>query len=170
MKTIILLGGLVFALTAFSARAGIQTLFTTSSNYYSPVINICSNNYVVVKSVDTDDGGLILFTVQGVSFSKDFNFENVTGLIISGPATIQLEAQPNDYVPTYATIDVEPQSQPVPPNQTTAIGSNAGNVQVTMQTSTNLADWSPAANGMVYTNTPDSRFFRIQLQSGASNP
>jgi hypothetical protein len=165
MKTLILLGSFVLTLIAISARAGIQTLITTSTNMYSPVITVCSNSYVVVKSVDDDDGGLLLLNIQGNSFTKDFSFESVTGLTISGPATIQLEAHPNSYVPTYATIDVEPQLLPVPPNQTTAIGSDAGNVQVTMQTSTNLVNWASAVNGMVYTNTPDARFFRIQMQT-----
>lgn len=113
------------------------------------------------------DGGSLLVNMQGVAFSKSLTFDSVNALIIAGPATLQLE---NTYTPTYATIELKPQQLTVPPNQTVTVGSDAGNVQVTMLTSTDLINWTPAVNGMVYTNTPAARFFRIQLLTGAPGP
>jgi hypothetical protein len=167
MKTLILLGGLVLGLATLPVHAGIQTLVANSTNLCSPVINICSNSYVTFKSADNDDGGLINLTIQGVPFQKDLSWEGVNGLVIAGPATVQLMTYTNYPISTYATIDVEPQLLPVPPNQTATIGSNAGDVQVTMQTSTDLINWASAVNEMVYTNTPDARFFRIQMQTSS---
>ena len=55
-----------------------------------------------------------------------------------------------------------------PPGKTATVGANAANVQATMQMSTDLVDWTPALNGQVYTNSPDARFFRIQLLTNIS--
>jgi hypothetical protein len=168
MKTIIPLTCLILALAAFSVRAQTQTLVTTTNNNLSATITVSSNSYAVVKSVDVDDGGMLLLNIQGVTFQKNFSYANVTGLTVYGPATIQLEGTVG--YPTYASIEVTPELQFFPANQTLTVGSNAGNVQVTMQTSTDLANWTTAVNGMVYTNTPDARFFRIQLQTGVPAP
>jgi hypothetical protein len=170
MKTILKIIIAALICISFSAHAQMQTLTATSSNILSSVITICTNQYAIVKSADYDDGGLLLINMQGVSFSKNFSFESVDGLTISGPATIQLEAEPNAYYSTYATIEVKPQQLPVPPNQAVTVGSNAGNVQVTMITSTDLVNWTPAVNGMVYTNSPAARFFRIQLLTNVQSP
>lgn len=57
-----------------------------------------------------------------------------------------------------------------PPDKTLVVGANSGNVQVTMQMSTDLVNWTPAVNEMIYTNAPDARFFRIQLLTNVQAP
>jgi hypothetical protein len=37
-----------------------------------------------------------------------------------------------------------------------------------MEMSADLVNWTPAVNGVVYTNSPDARFFRITLETNAS--
>jgi len=170
MKTAIKLTIITIIYISISAHAQMQTLVANSSNILSSVITIATNQYAIVKSADYDDGGLLLVNIQGTSFTKDFSYDSIDGLTISGPATIQLEAHPDAYYACYATIEIKPQQLPVPPNQTVTVGSNAGNVQVTMLTSTDLINWTPAVNGMVYTNTPDARFFRIQLLTNVQSP
>jgi hypothetical protein len=162
MKTIAIIVGIILT-CALSLRAQIQTLVVSPTNILSSVITVPTNGYAVVKSVDYDDGGQLLINAQGVNFSKDLTTSTLTGLTIAGPATIQLAAQPSAYYASYATIELQEQPDPFPANQTFTVGSNAGNVQVTMLTSTDLINWSPATNGMVYTNTPAARFFRIQM-------
>jgi hypothetical protein len=153
-----------------SARAQLQTLVVNPSNILSAAITVATNQYAVVKSVDYEDGGLLLVNIQGTSFTEDFSYASVEGWTIAGPATIQLQAQPNAYYATFATIEIKPQQQPVPPDQAVTVGSNAGNVQVTMLTSLDLINWTPAVNGIVYTNTPTARFFRIQLLTNVQSP
>ena len=170
MKTIIKLILMSLTCVSISAHAQVQTLVANPSNILSSTITIATNQYAVVKSADYNYGGLLLMNIQGTSFTEDFSFESLDGLTISGPATIQLEAHPDAYYSTFATIEVKPQQLPVPPNQTVTVGSNAGNVQVTMLTSTDLINWTPAVNGMVYTNTPAARFFRIQLLTNVQSP
>ena len=168
MKTIVILTGLILTFVSFSAHAQIQTLTVSPTSTNSAVITVSSNSYAIVKSVDYDDGGLLLMNVQGVNFTKDFSFETVDNLIICGPATIQLQAHCCAYYASYATIEVEP--GPFPPGKALTVGANSGNVQVTMQMSTDLVNWTPAVNGMIYTNSPDARFFRIQMVTNAQGP
>ncbi len=91
---------------------------------------------------------------------------NTPDFMIAGPATISLITQGGDNGQAILTLDVEP--APFPPGKTVTIGANSGNVQVTMEMSTDLVNWTPAVNGMVYTNSPDARFFRIKLQTNVS--
>ena len=46
-------------------------------------------------------------------------------------------------------------------DKTILVSPGMGNVQINLETSTNLNEWLPATNG-VYTD--DMRFFRIKLQ------
>jgi hypothetical protein len=168
MKAIVSVISFVIAFISFSAYAQIQTLVVSPANTNSAVINVSSNSYAIVKSVDSNDGGTLLINMQGVNFSMDFSFEAVNNLVIAGPATIQLQADCCAYYASFATIEVEP--GPFPPGKTLTVGAYSGNVQVTMQMSTDLVNWTPAVNGMVYTNSPGARFFRIQLLTNAQGP
>ncbi len=48
------------------------------------------------------------------------------------------------------------------------VGANSGNLQLTMEISTDLVNWTAANNGALNTNSPDARFFRIKLLTNAS--
>ena len=87
---------------------------------------------------------------------------------IAGPATISLISQSASSYgnPAILTLDIEP--GPYPPGRAVTVGAYSGNVQVTMEMSTDLVNWTPAVNAQVYTNSPDARFFRIKLQTNAT--
>ena len=150
----------------FAAQAQVQTIFVPSSAvstngapYAGGTLCIPSNSFATVKSLG-GPGPLLtaVFPTCSVGLGQ--------GSVIAGPATIQL-TQISNYQPgAFATIAVEP--GPFPPGQTATIGANTGNVQVTMQTSTDLVNWTTAMSGQVYTNSSAARFFRIQLQVNAT--
>jgi hypothetical protein len=163
MKITTTLIGLILTFVSLSARAQIQTLVVSPANTNSAVITVSSNSFATIKSVNSASGGYIQLNLQGVSFAFHLPEGSPSGLVFSGPATIQLQG--DGYGAALATVDVEP--GPFPPGKTLTVGANSGNVQVTMQMSTDLVNWTTAVNGMVYTNTPDARFFRIQLITNA---
>jgi hypothetical protein len=166
MKTIFIIIGLILTLISSSAHAQVQTLVVDVTNTNSAVITVSSNSYAVFKTVNGGYGGWVLVNLHGFNFTFDLDDQNFDNMTFSGPATIQLEG--SGYGPAFATIAVEP--GPFPPGKTLTVGANSGNVQVTMQMSTDLVNWTPAVNGMVYTNTPDARFFRIQMVTNAQGP
>jgi hypothetical protein len=168
MKATIRLSGFILLFATFLTHAQMQTLVVSPTATNSAIISVPVNSYAVVRSADYSYGGTLLINIQGVSFAKDLSIEGVNGLTISGPATIQLQAQCCLYMPSFATIEVVP--GPFPPDKTATVGAYSGNVQVTMQMSTDLVNWTPAVNGMVYTNSPDARFFRIQLVKNVQAP
>jgi hypothetical protein len=166
MKIKVIIIGLSLAFTCFSAHAQIQTLVVSPASTNSAVITVSSNGFAVVNSVNAANGGTLLVNMQGVNFPLSLSFGSISGLTFSGPATIQLQG--NIYGSAFATVDVEP--GPFPPSKTLTVGANSGNVQVTMQESTDLVNWTTAVNGMVYTNVSDARFFRIQLLTNVQGP
>jgi hypothetical protein len=167
MKTLITITSLILTFVSISARAQMQTLVVNSTNVTnSAVITVSSNSYVVIKSSNFDYGGYLLVNVQGVNLTFDPTTDNINNYTFSGPATIQIQG--SGYGPAFATVLVEP--GPFPPGRALTVGSNSGNVQVTMLTSTDLVNWTPAVNGMVYTNTPAARFFQIQLLTNVQGP
>ena len=166
MKIFCSAASLAVAFITLSARAQIQTLAVGPGNTNSPVITVSSNSYAVIRSSFDDYGAHLLVNVQGVNFNFYTVDDNVSGLVFAGPATMQLQG--NAYGPALVTVEVKP--GPYPPGKTLTVGAYSGNVQVTMQTSTDLVNWTPAVNGMVYTNSPDARFFRIQMVTNAQGP
>jgi hypothetical protein len=158
--------GLICAVTVSAATAQVQTLVVSPTVTNSPVINVSSNSYVTIKSIRADSGGGLLVNMQGVDFTLSPSQSSVNGITFAGPATIQLQG--NSYGSAFATLDIEPGF--FPPDKTLVVGANSGNVQVTMQMSTDLVNWTPAVNGMIYTNAPDARFFRIQLLTNVQSP
>jgi hypothetical protein len=166
MKTTTTLIVLILTFVSLSARAQMQTLVVSPTSTNSAVITVSSNSFATIKSVNSASGGYVQLNLQGVNFAFHLPDSSPSGLIFSGPATMQLQG--DGYGAALATVDVEP--GPFPPGKALTVGANSGNVQVTMQMSTDLVTWTPAVNGMVYTNTPDARFFRIQMVVNAQGP
>ena len=154
-----LLAGLLLTVPGATAHAQIQTLVTSTNNINSAVLTVSSNYLATLKYVSADWGATIQLNLQGVNFSIDPTTANINNLTFVGPATVQLQG--NIYGPAFVTFDVEP--GPYPPGKTATVGPNSGNMRVTLQMSTDLVNWAPAVNGMIYTNSPDPRFFRIQM-------
>ena len=163
MKVTSILTSFAITFISCSAFAQIQTLVVSPTSTNSAVITVSSNSFATIKSVNSASGGYVQLNLQGVNFAFHLPEGSPSGLIFSGPATIQLQG--DGYGAALATVDVEP--GPFPPGKTATVGANSGNVQVTMQMSTDLVNWTTAVNGMVYTNAPDARFFRIQLITNA---
>ena len=132
-------------------------------SYWDSVAAVSGNSGSLVRIqsgpnvIDMQANSLIQNSVQIISHTPDF--------MIAGPATISLVTSGTQNQ-AILTLDVEP--APFPPGRTITVGANSGNVQVTMEMSTDLVNWTPAVNGQVYTNCPDARFFRIKLQTNVS--
>jgi hypothetical protein len=90
--------------------------------------------------------------------------DKLAGASVVGPAVIFVSDQlpaysyslPNS--PVFLTLKIKPES--FPPDKTVILPPNTGEFSVRLQTSTNLLDWSDAANG-VYSTTNTARFFRL---------
>jgi hypothetical protein len=150
------------------SKAQVQTIIvsstspTTNNTYLGQTLTIPANNYAKLMSL-TGPNAQLQITSQGMTVPYNNNTVSLADypVVIAGPATIQIDQSNVSPIGAFATFDVEP--APFPPNKTATIGANAGNVQVTMQTSTDLVNWTSAVNGQTYTNSPDARFFRIQM-------
>jgi len=166
LNTLILLTS---ALAAISASAEIRTItLDTTISTNSEVLTLSSNSYAVLKSsLATSSRTTLNFGIHGVTF-YGYTLSTISSLgplIFTGPATIYISGDAGPAA-AFATFDVEP--GPFPPGKTVTIGAYSGNVQVTMEMSTDLVNWTPAVNGMVYTNSPDARFFRIKMVTNAT--
>jgi hypothetical protein len=80
-------------------------------------------------------------------------------VVVTGPATLSLLTEYNGGA-CFATFEVLPQA--FPPNQTVMLAPGTNQVAVTMETSTNLVQWSSATNG-IYGSPETVRFFRIRM-------
>ncbi len=150
-----------------------------SPGFNSPTsLTVTSNQVAEIKTllfspVRTTSGGVGL--ARAVIRSGDVGIPVYPGWItngpccfLRGPATIEIEGGNDAYgnLPAMATVDIQP--GPFPPGRTVTVGAYSGNVRVTMEMSTDLVNWTPAVNAALYTNSPDARFFRIQLVTNAS--
>ena len=186
---------LFFAAVLASSRAQVQTIVANNyspatlitningSYYAGSILNVPTNGFATLKTVipaGNPNWTFLQISTQGASFfyqpltvSSTYQ-TTLQPLVIAGPATIQLlqaltgtlPVAPTDYIASLATFDVQP--SPFPPNKAVTVGAYSGNVQVTMQISTDLVNWTPAVNGQIYTNSPDARFFRIQMVTNAN--
>jgi hypothetical protein len=164
------LSALVFSLfiALLSAHAQILTIAINPNSlpsngfaFCGGVLTIDSNSVASLKSLIGVAG--LQISSQGASVLVAPQSLEATPVVIAGPATIQIVSGSSN---AFATFSVEP--APFPPGRTVTVGAYSGNVQVTMQMSTDLVNWTTATNAQVYTNSPDARFFRIQLNNNPS--
>jgi hypothetical protein len=176
MKLIIRLVCLFSLLSnATFASQGITTIMLASNTNRGDVLSINDQQVAYVKtfmlSCSTCSGvfpdlliqkGASVFPLSYLYFNP---YNNSRELIVAGPATISITNNGSTYS-AFATIDVQPAAYP--PDKAVTVGAYSGNVKVTMEMSTDLANWTPAVNASVYTNSPDARFFRIRMATNAS--
>ena len=81
------------------------------------------------------------------------------GTIIKGPATFTLLAQSS--TAAFLTLKIMPEAYP--PDKSVIVAPTTNQVQITLESSTNLVNWASATNG-VYGSPDEARFFRIHLQ------
>ncbi len=150
------------------AEQGIVTITheAASATNRSRLVSIGEGQAATVKSVWDDGSTQLVVNFGGTNFMWPILDQRTgrftpLGMVFAGPATIQL-FRPNQIgSSSFATLEIQPAS--FPPDKALTVGSNAGNVRVTMESSTDLVNWTPAVNGAVYTNSPDARFFRIKV-------
>jgi hypothetical protein len=98
--------------------------------------------------------------------------QNVRGytpdFIFAGPATVRFISESWAQPDSVGLLSLDIQPSPFPPSRAVTVGAYSGNVRVTMEMSTDLVNWTASVNGMLYTNSPDARFFRISLETNAS--
>lgn len=77
-------------------------------------------------------------------------------LVVNGPAKLLVVG----YGGGMATFKITPDQYP--PDKTVVVPGGPGGATVTLESSTNLIHWVPAAGG-TYTNLPGVKFFRIKM-------
>jgi hypothetical protein len=87
------------------------------------------------------------------------------GTTVAGPATFSMEYTSQTTSPAppqngYGMMTVKISPMTFDPRQTVTVAPGMGNVQISLETSTNLVQWSCSTNG-VYSD--DLRFFRVKL-------
>jgi hypothetical protein len=84
------------------------------------------------------------------------------GGVIVGPASISVAPSYTGYfyVASYATLKISPSTYDV--QKTVIVPPGTNQVNVSLQTSTNLVDWADATNG-VYGSPNMAAFFRIKM-------
>ena len=97
---------------------------------------------------------------DGLVFTDQFfNFKAIKpDLVVKGPATFKLVGGAS---PTLLTLKVMPEAYP--PDKSVIVAPTTNQVQITLESSTNLVNWASATNG-VYGSPDEARFFRIHLQ------
>lgn len=193
MKKLVLIILASFA-ALISVKAQVQTITISSNNavfthdnntvsegveYYGETVNVPTNCVACLKSIIAADTYTYLsINVRGTITSyASPSSSTILPLSVAGPATIQIrrfntvganDPRYGNYVfgGSFATFSIEP--GPFPPGKTVTVGAYSGNVQVTMEMSTDLVNWTQAVNAQVYTNSPDARFFRIKLVTNAT--
>jgi hypothetical protein len=115
-------------------------------------------------TIDVENQG-IAYAYGGASVSG-YDWREITP--VAGPVTIRLRAN-NSAVPTsaYCTVRVTPEA--FSPEKTVVVVPGSGGANVTLECSTNLAEWSAATNG-VYEGLSVARFFRINLNRAGFVP
>lgn len=83
-------------------------------------------------------------------------FVPADSLVVNGPAKLLVAG----YGGGMATFKITPDQYP--PDKTVVVPGGPGGATVTLESSTNLVHWTPAASG-AYTNLPGVKFFRIKM-------
>jgi hypothetical protein len=159
MKTAIRLIVVTITFVSISARAQMQTLLVGPTNTNSAVITVSSNSYANVKSIYGD--GQLVINMQGFGFTLG-DADPRNNLCIAGPATIQLRAQCCAYYQSFATIEViGPVTQSTPSTAVVIPADAGGPVNIILESSTDLLNWSGSLPGTYGTSTTN-RFFRVR--------
>ncbi len=156
----------LFVLCNFAlADQGIVTLTAQAPGGSNEVQISASQNFKFVSGFDNCGNAEVLV----IKDSKSFHYQPTSAYgTVAGPTTVRLITSPTAG-PTclgMLTLDIQPAA--FPPDKTATVGAYSGNVQVIMEISTDLVNWTTATNSVVYTNSPDARFFRIKLITNAT--
>lgn len=122
------------------------------------LVSIFNQNYILIEK----DGQTFLTRISAAAAGSAGAGGSVfTGIgdTVRGPATFSISPQLPNY-PSAMTVKITPQS--FPPNQTLIVPAGTNQVQISLESSTNLVNWTTATNG-VYGSPISANFFRIRL-------
>lgn len=152
----------------YETATGTNTI--TIADYESAEL-ICVLNTNAAVSEISPSATAVKATKNGYSFmlhssASRFAYSGSGGMtasgngdVLRGPATFQL-AGINFLSAQGFTIKITPVS--FPPNQTLIVPPGTNQVQISMESSTNLLNWAAATNG-VYGSPETVRFFRLKM-------
>jgi hypothetical protein len=108
-------------------------------------------------SVLASGGVSTIVQKDGVTLNAT-SFSNGHGALVQGPATFVFYPDPGSSV--MATVKITPAS--FPPDKTVILPPGTNQVQVNLESSTNLVSWSIATNG-IYGSPNNAMFFRVHM-------
>jgi len=126
------------------------------------ILSVPAGKYWVIEEAFTDSPAKMDVTYPVLTIGQRFGI--VKGQIILGPATIRLgtDGFSEQAFLVYREYDNVPSSSLLGPSNTVVIPSNAaGNVDIILETSTDLVNWSAALPG-IYIPTGTGQFFRVK--------
>lgn len=159
LSILLLLAGGWLALAQTERYVTATAIPTSPSGSATNKVIIAEAEAAEIMSVTTLNA-FLYFQRDGTNF-VGFKAADATGkgTIMKGPATVVLVGQLG--TPAYLTLKIMPES--FPPDKTVILPPGTNQVQVTLESSTNLVNWAAATNG-VYGSPNEARFFRIHLQ------
>ena len=145
----------------------------TSTPSTSGVIQVLEGETAEVVTCQVTNGNSLQCNIQkdGMTFTGvprgypifSNNYGSPQGTTICGPATISTIPTSNlNISQMLLTVKITPAAYDV--NKTVMIAPGTNQVQVTLESSTNLLLWAAATNG-VYGSPDTARFFRIRLNN-----
>jgi hypothetical protein len=169
---------LTFSFALCVAESRYVTISVSGTNQTSV---LAIQDFEVAKMVSAHDplgtfNGFKL-TVSKPSFTTQFDFYELQGywvnnegygpakpIVVTGPATLTLNsgiASRATNNAAFITFEILPETSPI--DKTLILPPGTNQVEITLESSTNLVTWATATNG-IYGSPDAARFFRIHLR------
>ena len=158
----------VFALIAFAlpliAQARVVTLVVSPTNTTASV-TIGTNEVATIVTFHTasaaNQGPSLSITAAGVTTQVlgELRLNSANSYVVAGPATITLTSSGGNTA--FCTVQIDSASSP--PDRTLIISADSRGVNIIMESSSDLINWTTALPG-VRTNTTGNLFFRIRAE------
>jgi len=185
LKTIIPCTLLLTLLTAFAGSERYATvtlapaqvistnsgIFTWHSSNAVQIAEGQTGELITLETFNNSSQASAKVTKDGISFNARPASSLIVGATprgttVAGPATFDLSTQYTSGSPTepdltktaLMTVKISPMT--FDPSQTVTVAPGMGNVQIALESSTNLVSWTDATNGVYSDNL---RFFRVKL-------
>ena len=169
----------LFLFTFFSAVCLAESRYVTIAvSGTNQTSQLTIQDFEVARMVAAHDPMSFYFslTVAKVSFTSQYNYPNLQGvlqndgfvppksIVITGPATLTIVSGTPSRTTNNAafiTFEILPESSPV--DKTLIVPPGTNQVEIMLESSTNLVSWATATNG-IYGSPDAARFFRIHLR------
>ena len=165
MKILMVALSLAFsAIPSFSQDARYETVTASLNQTGGTPVSV--TNQVTIADFETGQvvAGLYNDSYSKTTFTKNgVRFDENVGAIIRGPATFSLTSTtvgPGNQFNRFMTVKITPVS--FPPDKTLIVPPGTNQVQISLESSTNLVNWATATNG-VYGSPIEAQFFRLKM-------